>query len=241
MKPNQVAMVTYYKQQKNPAHKVHYKKESFNFLKYSLTNIAKYCQDHGIAFFFQNAHLVDTDSRAAYWGKMDVLRYYFEFGYDWIIWTDVDVLFWNNEKSIINDWLNLAEIENKHVALVKECSYNVKNASEFGKVRSGFLAIKNSDVGKRFLDAWGNSFEKYEKKHNPDQEALENLVEQQEWKDLLYITNPNGIHTYPHCQRNYDHQVISVHYPGPLKSRIIKDAIKLRVLDDGDFFINMDV
>ena len=238
---SEVAMVTYYKIQRNETHQVHFKKDDFQFVKYSLTNIAQYCQHHGMPFFFRNGHLVDTDARAAYWGKMDVISNYFKFGYKWIIWTDVDVLFFKKEQSLIKLWVEKAEVSGKHVALVKECNFRDKNRTDFGEVRSGFLAVKNSPIGQQFLKSWIDSFDRFKKNYNPDQDALEALVKEPEWKDLVHSAAPDGIHTYSSCQKSYDFNATSVHYPGPTKANIIKDAQKIGVLNSDDFYINMDL
>ena len=237
LKPNQVAMVTYYKPQTD-SNNVHFKHSSYNFLKYSLTNIYDYCQHHAIPFFYNNEHLVDTQTMNAYWGKTAVIHHYFKFGYDWIIWTDVDVLFWNKNNSIIDIWVQKAQDENKHVALVKECSFSSNN-SNFGAVRSGFLAVRNTVQGQWFLNQWIGTFEQFKTRFNPDQEALEDLVQQQVVAEILYIANPDGIHTYGHCRESYDRNVTSVHYPGPTKANIINDAEKLG-FNENSIYINLD-
>ena len=169
---------------------------------------------------------------------MAVINHYFKFGYKWIIWTDVDVLFWNKQRSILDLWIQKAQDRDKHVALVTECSLN-GNQTDFGPVRSGFLAFRNSEIGKSLLASWVNTFALFKDEFNPEQEALEQLIKLDSWKNVSYIAPPDGIHTYGECQSTYDFNVTSVHYPDTRKSNIIADAKKLNV-DMSEFVIAME-
>jgi hypothetical protein len=194
----------------------------FNVNKYSLTNIAAYSHHHGIPFFFRNAHLVNTTHKAAYWGKMPVIRKYLLAGFEWVIWTDTDVLFMKKDSSIIKKWIQPAHDAGRPVALVGECNHKGKNYT--GSARSGFFAIRNSLEGRQFLQEWEDSYDLYHSKWNPEQEALEKLVTEEKYKDKIHLVNPFGIHTYPHCSDSFDQDAISLHFVAHSK-KIIKNYV----------------
>ncbi|KAJ3324976.1 Alkylated DNA repair protein alkB 8 [Boothiomyces sp. JEL0866] len=207
--PSQVAFVTFYAPQDNKEHRTHFDDKTYNDLsQYSMTNIADYCTHHGFAFFFRNNYMVDTVNKAAYWGKMDVVKHYLDAGYEWVVWTDIDVLFLSKE-SLLDKWLGKAN-STQHMAFVTECT---REEGKFGAVRSGFFAIRNSKIGRGFLDAWKDTFAEFKGNWNPEQEALEGLVQKEPWKSAAYVTPQDGIHTYLGCL-HYDPNPISVHFPG---------------------------
>lgn len=223
--PTNVALVTYYAPRSSEHHAVHFSGEDYSSLsKLTLTNLAEYCHTHGMPFFFRNRFLVDTGTKDPYWGKMDVVLYYLDMGYEWVIWTDIDVLFMNITRSIVKEWIQPAN--NYHVALVSEC--NDDSPKAFSAVRSGFIAFKNTPQAKKFLKHWRDSHNKFKGNWNPDQEALEHIVLESPWKDMVYITNPDGIHTYPKCYEKYDNEALSVHFPGFDKGLILEYFNKLK-------------
>ncbi|KAJ3259551.1 hypothetical protein HK103_002104 [Boothiomyces macroporosus] len=207
--PSQVAFVTFYAPQDNKDHRTHFDDSTYKDLsKYSMTNIADYCSYHGFAFFFRNNYMVDTVNKAAYWGKMDVVKHYLDAGYEWVVWTDIDVLFLSKE-SMLDRWLSRAN-STQHMAFVTECT---REEGKFGTVRSGFFAIRNSKIGRGFLDAWKDTFAEFKGNWNPEQEALEGLVKKEPWQSAAYVVPQDGIHTYLGCL-HYDPNPISVHFPG---------------------------
>ena len=196
LKPAHLALVTYYAEQKNTTHRIHFDHKTYYALfSKTLNNIAAYCHKHGFAFFYRNAHLVDTVTKAAYWGKMDVMAHYMNAGYEWVIWTDVDVLFMDFNKSILTEWIAKVD-EDKHVALVSECG---KTLTERTSPRSGFMAVKNSKEGLSFLKHWKDSNKEFAKNFNPDQESLEAMMQEDLWKKMSQIFDHSLIHTYPGC------------------------------------------
>ncbi|KAJ3274789.1 hypothetical protein HDV01_001992 [Terramyces sp. JEL0728] len=207
--PSQVAFVTYYAPQDNKDHRTHFDDGTYKDLsQYSMTNIADYCSYHGFAFFFRNNYMVDTVNKAAYWGKMDVAKHYLDAGYEWVIWTDIDVMFLSKD-SLLDKWLSKANATH-HMAFVTEC---IGTERSYGTVRSGFFAIRNTNQGRGFLDAWKDTFAEFKDEWNPEQQALEELVQKEPWKSAAYIAPQDGIHTYLKCL-HYDSNPISVHFPG---------------------------
>lgn len=127
---------------------------------------------------------------------MDVISHYLDAGFEWIVWTDIDILFVNFKESFIGKWLDKAGPEH-HVALVSECI--AESPALFSTVRSGFLAFRNTPKSRAFLAYWKNSHELFQNNANPDQEGLEFMVTQYPWKSMVYIAPPDGIHTYSDC------------------------------------------
>jgi hypothetical protein len=187
----------------------------FHVNKYSLTNIAAYSHHHRIPFFFRNAHLVNTFDKAAYWGKMPVVKTYLLAGFEWVIWTDTDVLFMKKDSSIIQKWIQPAHDAGRHLAFVGECDPQGRNYT--GALRSGFFAVRNSFLGHQFLQEWEESYDRFNSEWNPEQEALENLVSEKKYKDQIYVVNPFGIHTYPDCFDLFDQDAISLHFVADYK------------------------
>ncbi|KAI8914575.1 hypothetical protein EDD86DRAFT_88725 [Gorgonomyces haynaldii] len=208
LKGPQVALVTYYAPQKNRAFHIWVDDKIYvEQVKAALKLMADYTIYHNMAFFFRHRFMVDTEKESAYWGKMQVVEKYLKSGYKWVIWTDVDVVFMHDQ-SIIEKWLDKAEQKGYDVALVGECIK--QSPAKHGTVRSGFFAIRSSEKGLQFLNHWkeeaaGTSY---------DQFPLEGMMQQSPWKEMAYVANPDGIHTYPQCYERYDGKAISVHFAG---------------------------
>ncbi|KAI8895745.1 hypothetical protein BC833DRAFT_567224 [Globomyces pollinis-pini] len=235
---SRVAMVTYFAPQANKEIRIHFKDELYSLIiKNCMANIAAYSHTHGIPFFFRNSHLVDTTTKAAYWGKMDVIQHYFKAGYEWVIWTDIDVLFMNSTRSLVDEWIKKAKPEHS-LAWVLECSGEV---NKYGSVRSGFFAIRNSPDGIAFLDAWKDSHKDFGSNWNPEQEALEKLVEEPRWKNMSYFAPPDGVHTYPECYESYDKTAISIHLVSSAKVRVEHFKNQTDMLLNSDFDISFDL
>ncbi|KAJ2998491.1 hypothetical protein HDV02_004499 [Globomyces sp. JEL0801] len=235
---SKVAMVTYYAPQTNKDHKIYFSEDLYlQTARKTMSNIASYTHHHGIPFFFRNNHMVDTHNKAAYWGKMDVIKHYLKVGFEWVIWTDIDVLFMNFEKSLVDEWLKKAS-DDQSLAMVLECT---GIAERYHTVRSGFFAVRNTPDGFKFLEAWKNTYDSYRLKPNPEQTALEDMMKDHTWRNMTYVTPPDGIHTYSDCYEAYDKEVISLHFPGPQKDRVEYYRKKTNMKENIDFDIEFDV
>jgi hypothetical protein len=211
LSPSEVAIVTYYVSQKNTSHKVHYSRDYYGRVaNLTMTNLARYSQKHGMGFFFMNADMVDTNTKSAYWGKMDVIDHYLNLGYRWVIWTDIDVLFMDFSRSIFNEWIKPANAST-HLLFVDECK---AGKSDTGPVRSGFFAVRNSHEGKVFLESWKHTFNSYKHRKNPEQSALEGMMKNQRWSSIAHVSSHLDMHTYPKC---YNGSTLSLHFPGNYK------------------------
>ncbi|KAJ3312887.1 hypothetical protein HDV04_002544 [Boothiomyces sp. JEL0838] len=137
---------------------------------------------------------------------MAVIEKYLVAGFEWVIWTDIDVIFLT-EESLVTKWLDPAQANGKHVALLSECIDS--SPANFGAVRSGFLAFRSTPEGLKFLHDWKT----FSDHHLLEQSALEEMVTLEPWKSLIYIAPPDGLHTYPKCT-HYDKSPISIHFAG---------------------------
>lgn len=222
LKPSEFAIVTYYAPQKNASHNVWFSQQLYmQVANKTLSNLARYSHIHGHAFFFMNGNMVDTETRAAYWGKMDVMEYYMNKGYKWILWTDIDVLFMDMKRSIFEEWV-LAANDDQHMLFVDECG------TPAGPVRSGFFAVRNSPQGRSFLQAWRETFDSFKSNPNPEQEALEGMIKNPQWANISSISSHSKFHTYPHCYDGDSSDAISVHFPGPTKTLVSKFSNRIK-------------
>ncbi|KAJ3319506.1 hypothetical protein HDV06_006239 [Boothiomyces sp. JEL0866] len=226
--PIRVAMVTYFARQKNTSFHIWGDNEQYRQIcHFTLQNIAAYTTHLSMPFFFENANMVDTVSSSAYWGKMAVIEKYMVAGYEWVIWTDIDVIFLTKE-SLVTKWLDPAQADGKHVALLSECIDD--SPANFGAVRSGFLAFRSTPQGFKFLQDWKT----FSDHHQLEQSALEEMVTLEPWKSLIYIAPPDGLHTYPKCT-HYDQTPISIHFAGySNKVPVVEEYYHKSVFSQGD-------
>lgn len=233
--PSQISLITYYVKNKNRTNKVHFDETILiPVCRLSINNLIAYTTKHKHPFFYRNAHLVDSSSKSPYWAKMDVVQHYLKAGYEWVVWTDVDVLFMDTGQSLVDGWLGAASI-NHHIALVLEC--NMQNSWKYGGVRSGFFAIRNSIKGASFLEAWKNMYSNFRNNFNPEQEALEKLAGQSQWKKFIFISPPTRLHTYPWCYKNQIGvlkriKTLSIHFPGHSKNEMKEFSKKSDLYND---------
>lgn len=232
--PAQVALVTYYAPKVDPNQRIHISADTYEtIVNGTLTNMAAYSHRQGMPFFYRNKFLVEGQEVSPYWSKMKVVQHYLDAGFEWVIWSDVDILFTNHRRSLVTEWIGPAH-QKHHVAFVLECVNN--SPQEYSTVRSGFIAFRNSPEAREFLQHWRLLHAKFEKNWNPDQEALEEMVQEPKWKQMAYIVPPDGIHTYPKCYEKYDRSAISVHFPAGDKSMIAGFEQKIKLKRD-DFEI----
>lgn len=233
--PSTVALVTYFAPKTNSQHRVHVGNDVQAWLSnITLNTIAAYANQQGMPFFYQNQFLIETEVKSPYWSKMDVVSYYLDKGFEWAIWTDIDVVFQKTQKSLIKAWIEPAR--DKHIALVLEC--NGDSPMYFSSVRSGFLAFRNTPEARSFINHWKSLHNEFANNWNPDQEALELMVTQSPWREMAYIAKPDGIHTYMRCYNAYDKDVISVHFPGHEKGMIGDFTKQVRKTMFNDFAIS---
>ncbi|KAL7745906.1 hypothetical protein RI367_008783 [Sorochytrium milnesiophthora] len=235
-----IAIVTYLVAQ-GSVDEVYFSYDTFrSFAGYTMENMKQYAHRFGHPFFFANAAMVNTNEYAAYWGKMAVMQHYMDNGgYEWILWTDIDVLFTDFAVSLTSFFTRADE--HHHLLLVRECLPTP--TEKYGKVRSGFFAVRNTPTGRQFLRDWRDSYEKYHTHFNPEQTSMEDMLSTPYWKERALIYLPEELHTYPECLTGANRTTngirpFSVHFPGSYKSLITEWADYLDVkLPKNDFKI----
>jgi hypothetical protein len=184
-------------------------------VRHTVPNMVKYCQIWGYPFYFLNDHLVGQ-GKHAFWGKMDILLHYLttQIKLDWILYTDIDVLFTNNAiplQALIQDCS-----DDHHFIVVLEplSKSHVYTADKIGHlVRSGFFMVRNSPQSIDFLKSWQQMHSEYKDVHNPEQTALEDLVNSPEHRHLFCMHTSMAMHTY---STNWRKGMFSVHFPSPI-------------------------
>lgn len=205
MRPNRIAVVT--GAQKLPG-KLSKKINAFgDFSSYSVENLLMYSNLHGYALFFLTGHLMDNVEPDLLWAKIDLVEHYLRMGYDWVVWTDLDVLLMNFDIRL-ETFLEDAN-EDSHFVGVLECG-RFTDASFHASVRAGFFMIRNSPLGFSFLSYWKSLKKQFLNDPLLDQAALSEIVREDAWRKMLLV-HPSWIfHTYCEC---YQNDSFSVHFP----------------------------
>lgn len=173
---------------------------------FALQSILEYGSRHGYPVFFLHDFLMDK-SRQAYWSKINVIKYYLSLGYDYVLYTDIDVIVLQPDKSL-EDFI----VPGRDVIAVNEC----KDRTETNDlVRSGFMMFKNTPATMAFLEVWDAMFPAYKDIENPEQTALEFLVKQREFVDIVHLHDWRSFHSYDTCNGGKDS--FSMHFPGAYK------------------------
>jgi hypothetical protein len=192
----------------------------------TLQSMMEYGSRWGYPVFFLNDFLMDK-TRQAYWSKINIIRYYLEnTGVDYLLYTDIDVLFTNFEQS-----LDRFVVDGYDVIGVNECVNRVKSHDS---IRSGFMMFKNSPESVVFLDHWANLFPAYENIENPEQSALELLVTLPGFDSLVYLHDWKSFHSYDTCLGG--ESSFSMHFPGAYKTERIARMAAWLEMSEGQCF-----
>jgi hypothetical protein len=111
-------------------------------------NVKKYCDKWG----YEYLHVKKNDTGISpYWYKVFLV-------YNLIKTNKYDYVFWMDSDTIINHFnIDLGEdILNKYDSDIFVASDNIK----YDVVNAGLFIIKNSDIGRQFLDDWTKSYNK---------------------------------------------------------------------------------
>ena len=172
----------------------------------TLQSMLDYGTRQGYPVFFLNDFLIDK-SRQAYWSKINIIRHYLQMDFDYVLYTDIDVLFSNPEVPL-SDFI----VEGYDLIGVDECQDRVKTRND---IRSGFMLFKKSKGAMEILESWASLFSTFEHIENPEQEALQLLVSMPEFKDNVILHSWKNFHSYDTC--NGGEGAFSMHFPGLYK------------------------
>ena len=180
----------------------------------TLQSMLEYSNRWGYPVFYQNEFLMDK-SRQAYWSKIQIIRHYLEMGFEYILYTDIDVLFTNPDKNL-DEFI----VEGYDLIGVNECKDRMMTNDA---IRSGFMMFRNSPRTYKLLDAWASMFSAFENIPNPEQTALEKLVQQEEFKDQVILHDWTAFHSYDTCSGGG--RSFSMHFPGAYKTERIARVV----------------
>lgn len=184
-----------------------------------------YAKKHGYHFYFDRESKVAM--KQAYWHKMQLIRKYFDLGYEWVLYTDIDVLFIDHARKIQNFMVN------RDIITASECSRK-RNQPDNEAPRSGFILLRNSPTTLDFLKTWEESYRFYHKVGNPEQNSFEDMRKDDSWAQHIHLHDSGAFHSYDTCE--YALNSFSIHIPGKWKvSRAAMQWMTLSVLPDEKF------
>eukprot|EP01084_Bolivina_argentea_P178380 308342_1 len=145
-----------------------------NITAIAIANWNYYARLHGYSLNFMNADLISqlkskNPKIKSYWFKMTMIQFYFDIGYDYVFYTDIDWLFVDMNTRIED----LIAINNdSHIWMCCECH----TWRDRCKPLSGTFIIKNSNISKYFLDEWFSLQPAFNDLRLPEQWALEQML-----------------------------------------------------------------
>ena len=136
-----------------------------NFIRYHDLNFEKYCKIHGYTYLRTKSCLKPITT---YWCKIHLVQKYLnDSDYDYIIWADSDTIITDlnisiekiindvglvNDKSLVKSYKGQESYKGresyKDIIIGRDCKYK----DSFIDINAGFFIIKNSVIGKSFLD-----------------------------------------------------------------------------------------
>lgn len=190
----------------------------------AIDNFLLYSHRHNYPFFFMNKHLLNTN-RKLYWGKIDIIRHYFSLGYDWIVWTDLDVLFMNHDIRL-QTFIDNVPASAHFIGVLQ---------TKFRKIASGFFIIRNSKQSLELLDFWDSLHDEYKNYDTPEQLALEFISTHSKWKELFFFHPSRLFHCFTEF---YELNVsLSVHFTNLERKWYLPDWYKQVKMIDSDFHV----
>lgn len=167
LRPGSLAIVTAYK--RSPHKELFTSQVYESMIDRSITNMVRYGTRHGIPVFFLVEDLFRRDVKAAF-VRIEVFKRFFSLGFEWVMWTDVDWLFYDFSQDLHS---KLALAGDGHDAIV---SYSCLHPGQ-RRMMSGTMILRNSAVGERILETWENVYYPIFRKHvNHDQMAFQAMM-----------------------------------------------------------------
>lgn len=210
---SKIAITTMYARPK------HHSDRSFDeFAPFALANMLEYSHYHGYPLFFMHSEniLNSTSVSSVYWSKLSILEWYLDKGFDWILWTDIDVFFIDKQQSLSHFTDQVPS--NYHFIGVLECGRTLVDYIKTA-IRSGFFFLRNSAETRKLLLAWKKLQLKYINSLTPEQHALEDLFVNPTFSSLFYIYPTRHLHAYSECM---DKSTFSVHFPNTERKMCMK-------------------
>jgi hypothetical protein len=119
-------------------------RSQLEYVKLHNENLNKYCKKWGFEYKY-----LDKCSHNTYWCKMHmVFKELQKNTYDYVMWMDSDTF-------IFNDKINLSDVLNKFSS---DIFIGSDNSSRYDLTNAGVFIIKNTEIGKHFMNDCINSF-----------------------------------------------------------------------------------
>lgn len=118
-----------------------------NYIKNHNDNFNKYAKNKGYTYKFEHIYNENLNTNP-YWYKIYLVKYYLDMNlYDYVMWVDSDTM-------IINETFDLNSYLNQHSSDLYFCDDN----QTIEKINAGIFVIKNSHIGKQYLNDCINNF-----------------------------------------------------------------------------------
>jgi hypothetical protein len=182
---------------------------------FTFYSMKQYANRHGYKVLFHTETSLTEANKQAYWRKMDLILDAFSQGLDYVLYTDLDVLFTDHSIKLESfmyvfvDEANFESVAGKDIVTSNECGAD--HVSTKQTPRSGFVLLKNSANSIKFLQLWKESFQFYQEVENPEQSAFEALLSTPEWNSDSHIHEWKKFHSYDTCNGVGS---FSMHFPG---------------------------
>ncbi|CAM9351589.1 unnamed protein product [Chrysoparadoxa australica] len=190
----------------------------------ALDNWTYYANKHGYALFFMNDRLFREERNCA-WVKLELYKKYFDLGYDWVFYSDIDFYFFDTSQRLEDKILS----EQAHVVVSAECL----RESYPNKAMSGTMMLRNSDVGHRLIREWEAKYETFKDVFNHDQKAFEQLTKEwlasPELAPAFQFLPHNEFMTYPQCWGPHSSLNVPGHRPWPFGVHFVGPTKKKQV------------
>lgn len=194
------------------------------YASYGLSNLIEYANRHRYPFFFQHPSLNDVQGKDVFWHKVDVLREFMgpTSPYEWILWTDLDVLILNVTKPL-TDFVD--KIPKKYdFGIVLECHRTDIYDLQYS-IRSGFFFVRaKSPSAIAFMKEWSDLRKnpQFSDDPTPEQKGLEYLFSggTGKWGEKSFVMEMGKVHCYAECAT---HETFSVHFPNIDRKWYVKE------------------
>jgi hypothetical protein len=122
-------------------------RKNVEYIRLHNENFKNYADKYGYEYKFEHIYNPNLNTNP-YWYKIYLVKYYLDTNmYDYVIWVDSDTM-------IVNDNINLNDYFNSHTSDLYFCDDN----QNIQKINAGIFAIKNSRIGKQFINDCINNF-----------------------------------------------------------------------------------
>jgi hypothetical protein len=122
-------------------------RKNVEYIRLHNENFQKYAKKHGYEYKYEHTYNQNLNNNP-YWYKIYLVKYYLDTNlYDYVLWVDSDTM-------ILDDSINLNDYFNSYSSDLFFCDDN----QDIQKINAGIFAIKNSKIGKQYINDCINNF-----------------------------------------------------------------------------------